>query len=62
MYPSTVESDPLIKASVARQQWGGISPVTEWRWIKRGVVPEPIKINGRNYYRQSTVNALGGLS
>ena len=52
-------TDPLIRASKARQEWGGISSVTEWRWIKRGIIT-PIKINGRNYYRRSTVETVGG--
>ena len=52
-------SDPLIRASKARQEWGGISPVTEWRWRQRGIIT-PTTINGRNYYRRSTVERIKG--
>ena len=51
--------DPLVKSRDARKHWGNISAVTEWRWMQKGIIPRPIKINNRNYYRQSTVNAVG---
>jgi predicted DNA-binding transcriptional regulator AlpA len=35
-----------------------ISKPTEWRWRKAGILPEPIKINGRNYYRASVVDEV----
>ena len=59
MRTNTYNDDPLVKASKARQEWGGISSVTEWRWVKKGILPKPISINGRNYYRRSTVRGLG---
>ncbi|GHA74961.1 hypothetical protein GCM10007067_10030 [Lysobacter bugurensis] len=32
--------------------------MTVWRWVQKGLLPEPIKINGRNYWRESDVEAL----
>jgi hypothetical protein len=28
------------------------------RWVERGVVPAPLKINGRNYYRSECLDQL----
>lgn len=28
----------------------GVTPVTIWRWTKRGILDEPDKINGVNYW------------
>ena len=60
MRTNTYSDDPLVKSSIARKAWGGISSVTEWRWVNQGILPRPIKINGRNYHRRSTVDGLGG--
>ena len=35
-----------------------ISKPTEWRWRKAGILPQPIKINGQNYYLDSVVDEL----
>lgn len=44
----------LVSAPTARREYfGGISAMTEWRWIKAGVLPTPIKIRRRNFYRAS---------
>ncbi|WP_189453901.1 helix-turn-helix transcriptional regulator [Cognatilysobacter bugurensis] len=51
-------TQPLIAASTVRRQFGGISDMTVWRWVQKGLLPEPIKINGRNYWRESDVEAL----
>lgn len=46
------DSDALISASAGRSLAGGISAMTEWRWRRAGLLPEPIHIRGRNYYRR----------
>jgi len=49
----------LIKASDARQMYlGGISQMTEYRWRKRGILPEPIRINKRCFYREADLLAV----
>ena len=50
----------LVPATKARSEFfGGISAMTEWRWIhKKGILPKPININGRNFYRESDLIAV----
>jgi predicted site-specific integrase-resolvase len=44
----------LVAAPKARSEYfGGISAMTEHRWRKAGILPPPIKIRKRNYYRES---------
>lgn len=52
------DTDPLLRSSVYRIQLGNISPVTEWRWVKKGILPPPIKINKRNYQPQSVIERV----
>ena len=39
----------LYPAKQIREECGGISPMTEWRWWQVGF-PRPKKIRGRNFY------------
>ena len=49
----------LVAAPKARREYlGDISPMTEWRWIKAGILPEPVKINGRNFHYESDLFAV----
>jgi len=49
----------LIPATKARADFfGGISAMTEWRWTDKGILPRPIKINGRNFYREADLIAV----
>lgn len=50
--------DHLIDAAAVRAEFGGKSPITIRRWVTQGMLPPPVKINGRNYWRRSDVNAL----
>jgi len=58
MKTEPLKSDPLVSAAEARKEWGGISPVTEWRWRESGILPRPHRIRGRNYYLRSQVDAV----
>lgn len=40
----------LITQSEARRLHGNVSAMTWWRWRQAGIVPEPVVIQGRNYY------------
>ena len=40
-----MELHPAVKC---RKEWGNISAMTYWRWIKLHGFPAPVKINGRN--------------
>lgn len=49
----------LVPAPKARAEYfGGQSAMTEWRWRKAGILPEPIRINGRCFYRESDLLAV----
>ena len=54
-----VHSDaPQLRASrQIRAQFGDISEVTLWRWLKDEALrfPQPIKISGRNYFRADEI-------
>lgn len=50
---SIPSDDPLITAGTACALAGGISRMTLWRWREAGIIPEPIVIRGRNYFRRS---------
>ena len=50
--------DPLVSASEARKECGDISPVTQWRWEKSGVLPPARRINGRKYWLRSQLRAV----
>ncbi len=54
----------LIPAAACRRDYlGGISAMTEWRWRRDGLLPQPITIRSRCYYRRAelmrAVRALG---
>jgi hypothetical protein len=46
------DSDVLINSTTARLLAGVISSMSLWRWIRAGIIPEPLKIRGRNYWRR----------
>ena len=48
----------LVSQRELRQTFGGVSAMTIWRWQKSGKLPRPVKILGRNYYRESSLVAL----
>lgn len=48
----------LIASRELRRIFGGITLQTVWRWVQNGTLPAPTKINGRNFWRASDVDAL----
>ena len=40
----------------------GISQRTQYNWEKSGIVPPPVRINGRKYYRRDTQPRLDGAT
>jgi len=47
----------LISASQVRRELGGITAQTEWRWRQKGLLPAPITIERRTYYRADEFEA-----
>jgi len=57
-----LDDDALISAADGRALAGNISAMTEWRWRRAGLLPEPIHVRGRNYYRKNAfLRALRNL-
>lgn len=54
----SLADDPLIPETEFRRRLGGIHRETRRRWVRRGLIPAPIEINGRLYYRASTAETL----
>ena len=53
------EDHKLVPAPKARREYfGGISAMTEYRWRKAGILPTPIKIRKRCFYRESDLLAV----
>ena len=49
----------LVAAPKARADYlGGISAMTEHRWRKAGILPQPIQIRKRNFYREADLLAI----
>lgn len=48
----TPDPDELITAFEARRLAGGISDMSLWRWIKKGILPSPLVIERRRYWRR----------
>jgi len=60
---TTPSDDTLITATEGRRLAGSVSDMTLWRWIRAGIVPEPIVIRRRRYWRRAefvaALNAAG---
>ena len=46
--------DRLIARRELRSRFP-VSDMTIWRWMRAGHFPEPIRIGGRNYWRESQI-------
>lgn len=62
---SSFLDDPLLPQKQVKKMLGDPSDMTMWRHRQRGILPNPVKINGRNYWRQSVAEqavalAIGG--
>ena len=51
--PQTLIAQPRL-----REMMGGVSDMTLWRWRESGLLPAPIVINRRNYYRADDIAAM----
>lgn len=47
----------MLPARTVRDRFG-ISAMTLHRWEKKGIIPTPQKINGRNYWPESCIEAV----
>jgi hypothetical protein len=54
----TNDDDDLIPASIVKQENGGVSDMTIWRWQRDPQIQFPMPdviINGRRYWKRSTM-------
>jgi hypothetical protein len=51
-------TETLISASKLRAACGGISDMTLYRWLEREILPPPIYINGRRYWKKTVLREL----
>ena len=49
---ATADPDELIDSATARRLAGGISDMSLWRWLRKGIVPKPMYIERRRYWRR----------
>lgn len=53
------ENTKIVPAPAARREYlGGISAMTEYRWRAAGILPEPIRIRKRCFYREADLLAI----
>lgn len=46
------DPNELITSAEARRLSGGISDMSLWRWLKKGILPQPLKIERRRYWKR----------
>lgn len=51
-------NEVVLSSRAVRDRFGGVSDMTIHRWVERGILPPPCKINGRNYWRECDIAAL----
>ncbi|MCK7578247.1 MAG: hypothetical protein MZV65_22585 [Chromatiales bacterium] len=50
--PELKPDDALISSAEAQRLAGNVSSMTMYRWQKLGIIPAPIKIRSRNYWKR----------
>ncbi len=53
-----MNTEKLVSSRTARTELGDISEMTIWRWVQAGILPQPIKINKRNYWPASAIERV----
>lgn len=47
--------DVLITSRQLCEMAGGVSQMSLWRWLQTGILPSPIRIQGRRYWSRAEV-------
>jgi predicted DNA-binding transcriptional regulator AlpA len=47
----------LIDVMAVCEMLGGINPATAYRWVKRGLLPKPLKVGGLSRWRKEEIEA-----
>lgn len=56
----TPAADPLLSANEVRRELGGVTRTTLLRWRQEGLLPKPVTMRGRLYWRASVIEKLKG--
>jgi predicted DNA-binding transcriptional regulator AlpA len=52
------DSETLLNARQVRKRLADCSDMTLWRYIRAGVVPDPLVIRRRRFWRASDIDAV----
>jgi predicted DNA-binding transcriptional regulator AlpA len=55
--PNTIPDEARLSSAQVRKLLVPVSCMSLWRWRKTLGFPEPVKINGRNYWKAGEVRA-----
>ena len=47
--------DALLTIKQTIKYYGNVDHSTIWRWVKKGILPAPIKVGGRSLWRLSDI-------
>jgi hypothetical protein len=53
--PPGAPGDVLLNSRQVRNLFGDVSDMSLWRWVRDGVLPEPIYIRKRRYWWRSVI-------
>jgi predicted DNA-binding transcriptional regulator AlpA len=56
--PNAFADDALVTQPQLKRLTGDVSDMTIWRWRRAGLIPQPTRIRGRNYWRAGDVRAV----
>lgn len=51
------DAETLITSAEVRRLAAGISDMSLWRWIRKGIIPAPMMIERRRYWRRAEIIA-----
>ena len=52
---ATIKADRLLNVKQVAKVYGDCSEPTVWRWAKAGVIPKPVKVGGRTFWKESEI-------
>jgi predicted DNA-binding transcriptional regulator AlpA len=55
---NVASSEALITSKEVKRRLGGVSDMTIHRWRERGILPDPVKIGARNFWRENDIATI----
>ena len=47
--------DVFLTIKQTIKYYGNVDHSTIWRWVKKGILPKPVKVGGRTLWRESEI-------